>query len=769
MTYPPPPASLMSARKQSLGNGGLLVLALWIPLMFTLILACLAHQGQRSRDHAAQWVLHTVEVKDQLEQINSQVMALESSNRGFLITGDPSFLDLFHTAQARLPEQCRALAVLISDNPRQVANTAHLRELIDAKLAVADATLSLARQGDFPGAFQRVKSGQGKRIMDEIRTQINSMESEEDGLLVVRKNVFARDVQEQNVVMTVLVAVDIALIFAVTLLMHRLHKFRRHVEREMALATEAAELSNRSKSQFLANMSHEIRTPLNGIIGTTELMFSTPLNREQRDFIETVHTSGENLLTIINDILDYSKIEFDKMELDFHPFNLLDLINEVVSMLSYRAIAKSLNIVYLVDYDLPVHYIGDATRLRQILVNLVSNGIKFTEKGEITIEVCESPHSDVEPQGVQRLVFRVSDSGIGIPPDRLNRLFKVFSQVDASTTRKYGGTGLGLAICQKLVEFMHGTIRVESTPGEGSSFTFDLPLQKGEHPGSDLSDNSALKGKRILIVDDIANNRRMLALLLARWGMEPVEAVTGLQALALIREAESAFDAALVDFQMPDMDGVMLAREINRRETVKSMPLILISSQTGNIPESELRQAGFMGVLAKPVRQNLLRSTLLELFTQGTLSRDETAVTQGLDPSALELKRVKILVADDNELNHRVTNYMLARLGYEADYASNGLEAVSALQKVPYDIILMDVQMPEMDGLEATRQIRLQFPDYNRPRIIALTASALKGEREKCLDAGMNDYLSKPVKIEALKEILRQARQPDHEATVLVR
>ena len=484
-------------------------------------------------------------------------------------------------------------------------------------------------------------------------------------------------------------------------------------------------------------------------------MITTPLNGEQRDFIETIHTSGENLLAIINDVLDYSKIEFDKLELDFHTFNLLDLINEVVSMLSYRAIAKDLNIVYLVDHHLPVHYEGDATRIRQVLINLVSNAIKFTEKGEITIEVWEGVRLPVDTEEIHRLVFKVSDTGIGIPPDRIDRLFKVFSQVDTSTTRKYGGSGLGLAICRKLVELMGGTIKVESTLDEGTSFLFDLPLRWGEHEGSTLSDDSTITGKRILIVDDIGNNRRMLTLLLARWGIETVEASTAEQTLALIQNAKPPFDVGLIDFHMPNVDGIMLAREIKRMEVGKELPLILISSQTGNIREAELRQAGFTGVLAKPVRQNLLRSTLLELFTKGTFRSSESKTVPSIEPAARQ--DVKILVVDDNELNLRVVDYMLKRLGYEADHAKNGLEAITALEKTPYDVILMDVQMPVMDGLEATRRIRERFPKGDHLKIIALTANALKGEREICLESGMDDYLSKPIKMESLKAVLKSA------------
>jgi signal transduction histidine kinase len=390
---------------------------------------------------------------------------------------------------------------------------------------------------------------------------------------------------------------------------------RKRFEADIQEARVAAETASRSKTEFLANMSHEIRTPLNGIIGMTDLLTGTTLTAEQKDFLETIHGSGENLLTIVNDVLDFSKIEFGKLELDYHAFNMLDLVDDVVGMFSFRMTKKKLEFITTMQDGLPADFLGDATRIRQILINLVANAIKFTEHGQVSLEVCAGA-AEEKPE-MRRVLFRIRDTGIGIPEDRIDRLFKVFSQVDASTTRRFGGSGLGLAICQKLVEIMGGTIRVESAPDRGSTFSFELPLVLGHQESPEPKIESELVGRRVLIVDDIETNRRMLTLQLARWGMTWVDVSTGDAALLLLENGEQ-FDAALIDFQMPNMDGIMVARQIGRTLKGHPLPLILISSQTGDVSITELNKAGFSAALAKPLRQNLLRSTLQQVFRNPT-------------------------------------------------------------------------------------------------------------------------------------------------------
>jgi PAS domain S-box-containing protein len=526
---------------------------------------------------------------------------------------------------------------------------------------------------------------------------------------------------------------------------------RKRFEADIQNARVAAETASRSKTEFLANMSHEIRTPLNGIIGMTDLMNGTPLTAEQKDFLETIHASGENLLTIVNDVLDFSKIEFGKLELDFHAFNVLDLLDDVVGMFNFRMTKKKLEFVTSMQDELPVDYLGDATRIRQVLINLVANAIKFTERGQVSLEVCAgAPMEDGE---IRRVLFRIRDTGIGIPEDRIDRLFKIFSQVDASTTRRFGGSGLGLAICHKLVEIMGGTIRVESEPDRGSVFSFELPLALAHQERAEVKVESELAGRRVLIVDDIETNRRMLTLQLSRWGMTWVDVPTGEEGLLLLEKGEQ-FDAALIDFQMPNMDGIMVARQIGRTLKAHPLPLILISSQTGDISITELNQAGFSAVLAKPLRQNLLRSTLQQVF------RNPTGAISPPPPTEVVIfVPLNILVVEDNLTNQKVARQILRRLGYETDMVSNGKEALVEVRKKTYDLILMDIHMPELDGLEATREIRKISSPTVPPMIIALTADVLKGEREVCLAVGMDDYLTKPVKIENLKAVIEKVKE----------
>jgi signal transduction histidine kinase/CheY-like chemotaxis protein len=712
----------------------------WLPMtasMTLMIMICVVSIVSFTQlQNSNFWRAHSYEVLSTAEEFLSDLYGIQGNAHDYAFTGQASTLKA--SQESVNTQQLTRLKLLTRESPEQQVRLRKIGPDLHGLIAYAQQLVEARDSQGIQAAIEFERNGAGRISMARTVSDLHEFMDAEHRVLVQRSTKAELDLRNAQLLLLS------GSILATLLLVLANWMTGRAMATQKRL-TQAAKVAELAKSEFLAIMSHEIRTPMNGVIGMASILADTDLSEMQRECVSTIGSSGESLMIVINDVLDFSKIESGRMTLERRSFNIRDCVEGALDLFGAQIRIKGLEAVYLVASGVPSHLIGDPMRLRQILVNLIGNAIKFTAQGEIAINVeCEG-----EKENGYDLLFSVTDTGIGISKESAEKLFKAFQQVDTSTTRRYGGTGLGLVISQRLAEFMGGTIWVESEPGLGSSFFFSVTMEAAEAavPDHQSPDSSVLLSHSVLIVDDSATNRRILDLQLKMWGMIPT--CTSGAAGALRKIEEQDFDLILIDFQMPEMDGVTLAREIASRTQT---PLILLSSSGELIVGEDAKL--FQTQISKPIRHSSMFNALLKIL--GTKPLQSAKIAQKSSQGLMAAKHpLRILLAEDNIVNQQVGLLMISQLGYSANLARDGQLAVKAVEKVDYDLILMDIQMPNMNGIDAARKIREKL-GQSCPLIFALTAEALEGDKQRFLNLGFDGYLSKPLQSRTLQETLKE-------------